>query len=72
MTWQWKQIEFSWVCGEPNLGCGVFETQNGWEANVVIFNEIYGMPPRATKEEAMCEAENSFDKLYQSYHELVN
>lgn len=72
MKWIWKEVEKTWVCGEPNLGCGVYETTAGWEGNVVIYNAIYGLPNRATKEAIMAEAESRFDNLYNQYHEDVN
>lgn len=71
MQWRWNESEKTWLCGEPNLGCGVFETDDGWEASVVIFNETYSLT-RDTKEEAMAAATACFNRLYDSYHELVN
>lgn len=74
----WKEIEEdrpyneTWVCGEPNLGCGVYKIGQEWKGVVVIFDEKYKMPAKPTKIEAIIAAEECFGRLYEQYHEIVN
>jgi hypothetical protein len=72
MKWTWDEGNKTWISGGPNLGCGVYETDRGWEGNVVIYNMIYGLSPKPTMEAVMAEAESRFDTFSGQYHEEVN
>jgi hypothetical protein len=61
MTWTYDENSDAWMMGEPRCGCGVFYDENAWQANVVV-NDIYFIGPFTTKEIAMKEAENEFDR----------
>lgn len=70
MEWKLDERTGTWLCGDPDVGCGVYQSKDGcWEANVAFHTRIYGMQARATKEEAMAEAVKFLNDLKADYGE---
>ena len=66
-------IEKIWKYGESDLGYSVYKIgPNKWSGEITVYHLTAVLPAKDTKEELMKNAEVLFNKLYESYHEVVN
>ena len=46
----------SWLCGTRENGCGVFNEEDGWDARVIVGDDIHCLNQRESMKQAMTEA----------------
>lgn len=63
MIWKLDPVLDTYLCGEENHGCGVYEENDRWYANISCYGTINSSGPYVTMESAMNWAEKELGRL---------
>jgi hypothetical protein len=65
MQWLYDEVDKIWLSGEPQNGCGVYQTERSkkWYANVICKGDRREIGPFDTVEQCMDMAEREFNVM---------